>query len=131
MAKIQTVPLRSKSKVEGYRVLVLPQWPKGLKRSAVDCWAKDMAPAPDLLKHRSCGLSAAAFDYVYRNWLSRPCMQNSLKPLALLSLRRRITILCGCPDSSFCHDRVIAEALEKCRQGMDFAMRLTDCMERA
>ena len=74
MAKIQIKPLRSKT-TEGYRVLVLPEWPKGLKRSSIDCWAKDLAPAPELLKHRSCGLSAAAFDYVYRNGLSKPCMR--------------------------------------------------------
>ncbi len=131
MARIQIKPLRSRSKRDGYRVLVLPEWPKRLKRSAVNCWAKDLAPAPNLLKHRGCGLSAVAFDYVYRNGLSKPCMQNSLRPLALLSLRRRITILCDCPDPAFCHDRIIAEALEKCRQGMDFAVPLTDCREGA
>lgn len=127
MATIHIRSLRSHSKKDGYRVLILPTWPRGLKKSAVDCWSKDLAPAPELLKHRSCGLSPAAFDYVYRTGLARPCMQNQLRPLALLSLRRRIMILCGCPDPAFCHDKIVAEALETCRRGMEFAAHLMNC----
>lgn len=128
---MQIVPLRAVNKEEGYRVLALPEWPKGLKRDSIDCWAKDLSPDLDLLKHRNCGLSALAFACVYRSLLSRSCMQNLLKPLALMSLRRRVTFPCGCTDPDFCHERIIVEALEKCRQGGDFSVGPADCKARS
>lgn len=127
MARIQVKPLERRTKNDGYRVLALPYWPKGLAKGKVDCWLKELAPEPKLMSHLGCGLSPEAYAYVYRSALGRPCGQNRLKPLALLSLRRRITFLCACPDRVYCHDRVLAQALEDCRIRSDFRITRWNC----
>lgn len=127
MAKIQIKPLRSRPGGDGYRVLALPYWPKGLRRDAVDFWAKGLAPDRELLKRRGRGLPPVAYACIYRSQLRRPCSINRLKPLALLSLRRRLTLVCACPRPEYCHDRFLAEAMERCRKARDFKMSPVDC----
>lgn len=127
MAKIQINFIHSRSCKDGYRVLALPYWPKGLRKNAVDCWARDLAPEPGLLDHRGRGLSPAAYAHIYRNQLRRPCVLNKLKPLALLSLRRRLTLICACPRLEYCHDRLLAEEIESCRKASDFQISGGDC----
>lgn len=96
-------------------MLVLPSWPKGLRKEGVDCWAKELAPEAGLLRHRECGLSPAAFAYVYLNRLSRPAFQERLRPLAILSLKKPVTFLCACRSAAYCHEGILAQALEFCR----------------
>ena len=127
MATIQIKPLRRSSRRDGYRVLALPVWPRSLRKDSVDLWSSELAPEPRLLVHRGCGLSPEAFAYVYGNYLDRPCVRIKLKPLALLALRKRLTILCGCRDAAYCHDGILAAALEKCRRDRDFMIDAAGC----
>lgn len=129
MPRIQIKPLGSRHKRDGYRVLTRSTWPRNLPKEAVDCWVKELAPPVDLLRHHQCGLSPEAFAYVYNCHLRQPYVQNEIKPLALLSLRRRVTLLCGCSNVAFCHDKILVRALERCREERIFSLDLSDCKD--
>ena len=93
---------------DGRRMLVMRLWPRGIRRTQVDEWNRDLAPSRELLaafKHR--GLSWE--DYVKRYW-------KEIRPEAIDDLRRRarretITLLCSCEDENHCHRGLLREAI--------------------
>jgi uncharacterized protein YeaO (DUF488 family) len=93
---------------DGRRILIMRLWPRGIRRTQVDEWNRDLAPSRDLLaafKHR--GLSWP--DYVKRYW-------KEIRPEAVDALRRRarketITLLCSCEDENHCHRGLLRDAV--------------------
>ena len=49
----------------------------------------------------------------YDSELHSLVMQNFVKPLALLSLRKNIVLLCDCHNRKKCPDRILAKALQE------------------
>ena len=77
-----------------------------------------MAPSLQLgAQFRKGNINGDAFEKLYAAELRAPKKQNLIKPLALLSLRRRLVLLCGSSCESRCANRVLLEALEECRKG--------------
>ncbi|MBI4055360.1 MAG: DUF488 family protein [Elusimicrobia bacterium] len=108
----------------GYRVLA--SW-KPLKKSArkklVDVWIPMLAPSHALGRQCQCGeIEWSEFASRYLRELHTPSSQDILKPLALLSFRRPIVLLCDCPDHLRCPTAVLARALEECRRNGNFIL---------
>ena len=99
MLKLKRVYDRPESS-DGRRMLIMRLWPRGIRRSQIDEWNRDLAPSRELLadiKHH--GLSWNG--YVKRYW-------KEIRPEAIDALRRRarretITLLCSCEDENHCH----------------------------
>ncbi len=90
------------SRNDGYRLLVMRLWPRGVRRKAVDGWEKELGPSTTLLRaYRDGKITWAEFARRYRSEVrKKPELLESVKEL---SRRRAVTLLCGCEDESRCH----------------------------
>src|SRR5262245_17309582 len=97
---------------DGRRMLIMRLWPRGIRRSQIDEWNRDLAPSRELLadiKHH--GLSWDSFVKRYRQ---------EIRPEAIADLRRRarketITLLCSCEDENHCHRGLLRDAVRRRR----------------
>lgn len=98
---------------DGFRVLVDRLWPRGVSKAAaaLDLWAKDLAPTPDLRKefnHRAERF--AEFTHHYRVELARnPAVAAFLPQLK----RAKVTLLYGARDPKVNHAIVLGDFLRK------------------
>ncbi len=95
---------------DGTRILVMRMWPRGVRKSQIDEWNRDVAPSKELVHaFKREGLSWP--DYVKR-------YRKEIRPEAIEALRRRtgtITLLCSCADESRCHRGLLLRMLSKPR----------------
>jgi len=97
---------------DGRRMLIMRLWPRGIRRTQVDEWNRDLAPSRDLLadfKHHGLPWKG----YVRRYW-------KEIRPEAIDDLRRRarketITLLCSCDDENHCHRGLLRDAVRSRR----------------
>jgi uncharacterized protein YeaO (DUF488 family) len=98
---------------DGFRVLVDRLWPRGLTKedAALDLWAKDLAPSPELRRdfnHRPERF--AEFTHHYRGELVR----NPAVAAFRAELKRpKVTLLYGAHDREHNHALVLADFLKK------------------
>jgi uncharacterized protein YeaO (DUF488 family) len=98
---------------DGFRVLVDRLWPRGVSKeaAALDLWAKDLAPTPDLRRefnHRAERFTE--FTHHYRVELARnPAVAAFLPQLK----RAKVTLLYGARDPKVNHAIVLADFLRK------------------
>lgn len=98
---------------DGVRMLIMRMWPRGIKKSHIDEWNRDVAPSRELVlafKHEALPWD----DYVRRYWAE-------VRPEALAALRARartetITLLCACADEMRCHRGLLQAALAPARR---------------
>ena len=124
MAKRIVSEAKSGRRGKGFRVLASWRLPKGaLSGHKVDLWIPELAPRITLLSGFKRGrVGWKEFRESYAAQLRSPDKQDLLKPLALMSLRRNVDLLCGCPSGKFCPNTVLADALLECRKAGDFAL---------
>lgn len=110
--------------VRGYRVFADRQRHSEAKRGRLfDAWIPDLAPRAALMdRYQSGVLRWEEFSETYKMHLQSTDCQDLLKPLALLSLRRPVVLLCNCADERRCPERTLAEALLECRRRGDFRL---------
>jgi uncharacterized protein YeaO (DUF488 family) len=98
----------------GWRVLVMRQWPRGVRRDRVDLWLKDAGPSTALLHaYNHDGLSWAEFEVRYRAEIleDRPSVLTQLKDLE--RAHGTVTILCHerIPPHAHCHRLILVDLL--------------------
>jgi uncharacterized protein YeaO (DUF488 family) len=99
---------------DGTRVLVMRLWPRGVKKTHVDAWERDLAPPVELMRGFLDG--KIPWPEYKREYLKTVKKSGKAK---LSELRSRsesgetITLLCWCPDESRCHRSLLHELLEK------------------
>jgi uncharacterized protein YeaO (DUF488 family) len=98
----------------GLRVLIMRQWPRGIRRDRIDVWLKDAAPSRELLEaHNHHGLGWDEFFTRYRKEILEE------RPTVLEELRRldrehgHVTLLCfeRIPPAEHCHRLTLLELL--------------------
>jgi len=98
---------------DGYRVLVDRLWPRGMTKetAALDLWAKDLAPSPDLRKEFNHQPERfAQFTHHYLGELSR----NPAVAAFRVELKRpKVTLLYGAHDRANNHALVLADFLRQ------------------
>ncbi len=78
-----------------YRILAFWLKPPPRTRISLDAWIPALSPSCALRERLAAGLiSWGEFVKSYRSELRAPSSQNLLKPLALLSLRRAVRVIC-------------------------------------
>ncbi|OGR81816.1 MAG: hypothetical protein A2902_06885 [Elusimicrobia bacterium RIFCSPLOWO2_01_FULL_64_13] len=117
---------RFKDAKGGYRVLASWRRPERAVREAkVDLWIPELAPRVGLMRsYRQGRIGWKELNELYACQLRSPEAQNLLKPLALLSVRRNMVLLCDCPGGTKCPNRVLIQELESCRRDGNFALKL-------
>jgi uncharacterized protein YeaO (DUF488 family) len=96
---------------DGYRLLVMRLWPRGIRKAAVDGWEKDLGPSRELLTSFRAGkLSWDDLAVRYREEMS--ARGGLLERYRDLGRRQTLTLLCSCPDEARCHRSLLKEILE-------------------
>jgi len=97
---------------DGYRVLVMRYWPRGISKDKVDAWEKELGTEPDLIKlWKSDAISWSEFAQRYRQAVAS--QKEKIKALAQRAAKGTVTLLCSCPDERRCHRILLKELIEK------------------
>lgn len=92
------------SRADGASVLIMRLWPRGIRRSRVDVWLKELGPILPLLRaFRGGRVGWAEYGRRYRVGLRRPEAREALAEVRRRLRRGRVTLLCGCPNEARCH----------------------------
>jgi uncharacterized protein YeaO (DUF488 family) len=97
---------------DGTRVLVMRLWPRGIKKSAVDLWLKDLgAEIANLRAFKAGRIGWPEMRRRYLAGLRREPAASALKRLRAMARRGRVTALCSCADPKRCHRSLLRAAL--------------------
>jgi ribokinase len=96
---------------DGYRLLVMRLWPRGIRKDAVDAWEKDLGPSRELLTAFRAG-KIAWEDLAVRYREEMSTRGELLERYRDLARRRTLTLLCSCQDEARCHRTLLRAILE-------------------
>jgi uncharacterized protein YeaO (DUF488 family) len=99
---------------DGLRILVMRLWPRGIKKTAVDLWLKELGA--DVANIRAWKAGQLAWPEMRRRYLAglkRPAAAEQLAELKAHSRQRPVTLLCSCEDEARCHRGILKSLLEK------------------
>jgi uncharacterized protein YeaO (DUF488 family) len=92
------------SESEGTRVLIMRLWPRGIRKSRVDVWLKELGPVLPLLRaFRGGEVGWAEYTRRYLAGLARSEAQAQLAQVRAAAREGTVTLFCGCPDETHCH----------------------------
>jgi uncharacterized protein YeaO (DUF488 family) len=113
------VPIRLKRVYEapgpddGYRLLVMRFWPRGVRKENVDEWDRGLAPSRGLLADFNARVIEWP-EYAIRflaEMSEREDSQASLASLRKHSRYTAVTLLCWCADENFCHRSLLRDVV--------------------
>jgi uncharacterized protein YeaO (DUF488 family) len=105
-------------KSDGFRVLVMRKWPRGIgyKKHAIHKWSKELGPSRELLdKWNSNEITWE--DYV-KQYCSEQCRSTATKiekdSLARMSIEKTVTLLCWERENDpHCHRHILKKTLDR------------------
>lgn len=101
---------------DGFRVLVDRLWPRGVSKeaAAIDLWAKDITPTPELRKEWHAASAEHWEDYAvkYRHQLAHDSAAAVAELRETLREHDIVTLVYAAHDEIRNHARVLAEVLE-------------------
>ena len=97
---------------DGFRLLIMRLWPRGIRKTAVSTWEKELGPSLDLLKGFRAG-KVGWEEYTRRYRAEMAAKPDLLRAWAERARREDITLLCGCKDESHCHRLLLKDLLEQ------------------
>ena len=101
-----------KSEDDGFRVLVMQYWPRGVKKERVDAWYRDLGTSKKLIKAWKGGkLTWPQFKKSYIADLKDRDKQQLIRQLGQRAKNEKITLLCGCRDPNKCHRTILKEQI--------------------
>src|SRR5208282_1494643 len=102
-----------KSREDGYRVLVMQYWPRGVKKDKVDVWFRELGTSKELIKAWKTGkVSWPEFKRRYTADLKQDGKRDLIRELTKRARTEKITLLCGCHDANRCHRIILKEQIE-------------------
>jgi len=101
---------------DGVRVLVMRLWPRGIRKTAVDVWLKELgADLGNLRAWKAGRLDWPEMRRRYVRGLAAPAAAVDLSRLETLARRRTVTVLCACVDEEQCHRGILKGLLARRR----------------
>src|SRR5262249_17780814 len=89
---------------DGRPALIMRLWPRGIRKSRVDVWLKELGPILPLMRaFRGGQIGWAEYRRRYLAGLKRPEAQAPLAEVRAAAKTGTVTLFCGCPDESRCH----------------------------
>ena len=102
---------------DGYRLLVMRYWPRGVKRAQVDGWLKELGPSSSLLgAYRDGKIDWPTFAARYRSEVAgteRGLLMEEVERLE--EIHGTVTLLCHedlAKPNSHCHRQILKELLD-------------------
>jgi uncharacterized protein YeaO (DUF488 family) len=97
---------------DGWRLLVMRKWPRGVPKQMVHTWDRDLGPTTSLLKCWRQG--KMDWDTFYsQNEGEMLGQEERLRALAARAQMEMVTLLCGCRDEGRCHRSVLKRLVEQ------------------
>lgn len=97
---------------DGFRLLVMRKWPRGIPKEAVDAWDKELGPSLPLLEAwRQQQIDWAGFSREYIQQMQGH--QEKLRALAHRAQRETVTLLCSCREEEHCHRSLLKRLIEE------------------
>lgn len=100
---------------DGFRLLVMRYWPRGISKTNTSDWERCLAPSPQLLKRFQT--KAVTWEEYARGYLeeirSNKEAQVQIRVLRKMADRGTVTVLCGCEDESRCHRTLLKALVEE------------------
>ncbi len=116
MIKVEKTVYDKPEPSDGRRILVMTIWPRGISKSKVDVWMKDLGTPKELIRQWKAGkISWGKFAAKYEESLKGK--EGVLQSLAEESRKGTITLLCTDRDPSRCHRSLLKDAIERASKG--------------
>lgn len=97
---------------DGIRILVMRFWPRGVARSAVDRWFRELGSDPVLIKKWKAGaIRWTEFRRAYLRGLQDPAARQAIAEIRKLLSGKRVTLLCSCLDEARCHRGILKQTI--------------------
>ncbi len=106
----------SSSTTDGVRILVMRMWPRGIKKSKIDAWMKDLGTEKDLIKEWRAGklpLQDFRSRYISNLKKSKAARDEMDQIIDLLKHGKNVTLLCTDRDVTKCHRSSLKQILEE------------------
>ncbi|MGH9362826.1 MAG: DUF488 domain-containing protein [Thermoanaerobaculia bacterium] len=97
---------------DGFRLLVMRRWPRGVRKTAISAWEKELGPSDELLDAYN-RKQVPWPEYRKRYHAEMRAKSDLLRAWAERAERETVTILCWCKDERFCHRSLLREILER------------------
>ena len=102
------------SPADGTRVLVMRFWPRGVPRTAIHHWFRELGAEPELIRKWKQGtIRWTEFRRNYLRGLQDPAARQAITEIRKLLAKSPVTLLCSCPDESRCHRGVLKKVIEQ------------------
>jgi uncharacterized protein YeaO (DUF488 family) len=96
---------------DGFRLLIMRLWPRGVRKDAVDAWEPDLGPSRELLRAYREG--RVGWDELARRYVDEMAgRQELLERYRELARAQTVTLLCSCEDETRCHRTLLRGLLE-------------------
>lgn len=103
-----------KERKDGFRVLVMRLWPRGIRLDQVNIWLKDLGPTrPLLFSFKGGKVRWPTFEKLYRQELEGEPARKALSTLAQSIDGKAVTLLCACKDLKRCHTNPLKKYLAR------------------
>ncbi len=97
---------------DGYRLLVMRLWPRGVRKEAADAWEKELGAPVDLIRQwKNDDITWAGFSRRYLVAMRE--QKDKIGQLAKRAGKETITLLCGCRDENRCHRILLKKLIEE------------------
>ena len=97
---------------DGVRILVMRFWPRGVARSAVNQWFRELGTNPALIQRWKQGaLRWAEFRRAYQRELQDPAARQAITEIRKLLRKSPVTLLCSCPEEARCHRSILRQVI--------------------
>jgi uncharacterized protein YeaO (DUF488 family) len=97
---------------DGMRILVTRFWPRGVARTTVNLWFRELGTAPALIQEWKKGtIRWTGFRRAYLRGLQDPAARQSITEIRKLLAANPVTLLCSCRDEARCHRSILRQAI--------------------
>jgi uncharacterized protein YeaO (DUF488 family) len=97
---------------DGYRLLVMRKWPRGVRKDSVDAWEKELGTPPELIQKWKEG-SVTWSEFSRKYLLAMKAQSDKIGDLAARAKTQTVTLLCGCRDEKHCHRSLLKQLILK------------------
>ena len=95
---------------DGYRILVMRFWPRGISKGKIDSWEKELGTPAELIKKWKGGsINWNQFSKQYLDSISDK--GDILNKIAQIAKKQTVTLLCSCKDPAQCHRILLKQLL--------------------
>lgn len=101
---------------EGFRLLVMRRWPRGIRKTRIDEWDRDLSPSLELLNDRlKKKIPFKEFKKRYVSEMKGSLQRQKIQLLAERAGKETITLFCHEEEDTHCHRKILKELIDKCR----------------